>query len=287
MSITNAVLNLLFVSIPEEAFIAIIAITFLNKLDNLFDIYMWKNNLKWLMIATLPTSILICVLRFVMSVPQNIVVKLAIIIMIASMIYIVIKNSDKITILLIFKTAMFTLAGFVITGILEYSYCPIIFSLLHKPQEFFNNVFLYNFLLGLPARVLYTCIITFIIMKKNGKVKVNLFDTLVKSKLIIGIFIATILSVVSLIAYVAKLIENESILFSFQFIDQFIIIVIITSVPTILITLLLIVINYLISGEKENQQMYENAMGSRDENEDINEDGNNSSDEDIYENYYE
>ena len=281
-SITNAVLNLLFVSIPEEAFIAIIALTLLNKLDNLFDIYMWKNNLKWLMIATLPTSILVCVLRFMLLVPQTTVVKLAMTLMITSMVYIVIKNSDKITILLIFKTAMFTLAGFVITGILEYAYCPIIFSLLHKPQEFFNNVFLYNFLLGLPARVLYTCVVVFIIMKKNGKVKVNLFDILIKSKLFIGSFVVTILSVVSLIIYIAKLVKNESILFSFQFIDQFIIIVIITSVPTIFITLLLVVINYLISGERKNQQMYENIG-----NEDGKNNGNINNEEDIYDNYYE
>jgi len=261
-SITNAVLNLLFVSIPEEAFIAIIALTFLKKLDNLFDIYMWKNNLKWLMIATLPTSILICVLRFMLLVPQIIVIKSAMALMIASMIYIVIKNSDKITILLIFKTAIFTLAGFVITGILEYAYCPIISSLLHKPLEFFNNVFLYNFLLGLPARILYTCIIAFIIMKKNGKVKVNLFDTIVKSKFFIGSFAVIIMSVVSIITYIAKLIESESILFSFQFIDQFIIIVIITSVPVILITWLLMVINYFLSKEKMKMQVYENIINN-------------------------
>jgi len=284
-SITNAVLNLLFVSIPEEAFIAIIALTFLKELDNLFDIYMWKNNLKWLMIATLPTSILVCVLRFMLLVPQIIVIKSAMALMITSMIYIVIKNSDKITILLIFKTAMFTLAGFVITGILESVYCPIIFSLLHKPQEFFNNVFLYNFLLGLPARVLYTCVVVFIIMKKNGKVKVNLFDTLIKSKLVIGSFIVTILSVVSLIIYVAKLVNNDGILLNLQFIDQFIIIVIVTSFPTILITLLLIVINYLISGERKNQQMYENVISDGAGNKDMR--CNIGSDEDIYDNYYE
>ena len=95
-SITNAVLNLLFVSIPEEAFIAIIALTFLKELDNLFDIYMWKNNLKWLMIATLPTSILVCVLRFMLLVPQIIVIKSVMALMITSMIYIVVKNSEKI-----------------------------------------------------------------------------------------------------------------------------------------------------------------------------------------------
>jgi len=261
-TIVNAILNMLFVGIPEELFIAIITLTFLKELDNLFDIYMWKKNLKWILIATLPTSILVSVLRFVIAVPQIDVILSAMALMIISMIYIVIKNSDNISIPLILKTAIYTLAGFVITGILEYAYCPIIFSLLHKPQEFFNNVFFYNFLLGLPARILYTCIITFIIMKKNGKVKVNLFDVIIKSKFFMGSFAAIIMSVVSIITYIAKLIESESILFSFQFIDQFIIIVIITSTPVILITWLLIVINYFLSKEKQKMQVYENIINS-------------------------
>ena len=259
-TITNAILNMLFVGIPEELFIAIITLTFLKELDNLFDIYMWKKNLKWILIATLPTSILVSVLRFVIAVPQINVILLAMVLMITSMIYIVIKNSDNITIPLIFKTAIFTLAGFVITGIVEYAYCPIISSLLHKPLEFFNNVFLYNFLLGFPARILYTCIIAFIIMKKNGKVQVNLFDAIVKSKFIIGSFAMIILSMVSIITYIAKLVKSESILFSFQFIDQFIIIVIITSTPVILITWLLMVINYFLSKEKMKRQVYENIV---------------------------
>ena len=97
-------------------------------------------------------------------------------------------------------------------------------------------------------------------MKKNGKVQVNLFDAIVKSKFIIGSFAMIILSMVSIITYIAKLVKSESILFSFQFIDQFIIIVIITSTPVILITWLLMVINYFLSKEKMKRQVYENIV---------------------------
>jgi len=273
--VTNAILNMLFVGIPEEAFIAIITLTFLKELDNLFDIYMWKKNLKWILIATLPTSILVSVLRFVIAIPQIDVILLAMVLMITSMIYIVIKNSDNITIPLIFKTAIFTLAGFVITGIVEYAYCPIISSLLHKPLEFFNNVFLYNFLLGLPARVLYTCVVTFITMKKNGKIQVNLFNIIIKSKFFTSSFMIILLSIVLIIAYIAKLVDGVNILINLQFIDQFIIIILITSVPTILITWALMFVNYLLSKRKQIYQSCENMINT----------ANNNNNQDDY--YYE
>ena len=273
--VTNAILNMLFVGIPEEAFIAIITLTFLKELDNLFDIYMWKKHLKWILIATLPTSILVSVLRFVIAIPQIDVILLAMVLMITSMIYIVIKNSDNITIPLIFKTAIFTLAGFVITGIVEYAYCPIISSLLHKPLEFFNNVFLYNFLLGLPARVLYTCVVTFITMKKNGKIQVNLFNIIIKSKFFTSSFMIILLSIVLIIAYIAKLVDGVNILINLQFIDQFIIIILITSVPTILITWALMFVNYLLSKRKQIYQSCENMINT----------ANNNNNQDDY--YYE
>ena len=142
----HILLNIIFTSIPEEAFIAIITLIFL-KLNNLLDIYMWNRSLKWIALAVLPVSIMINIFRYIIIVPKQNMMISTMIIMILLMEFIVINNSFNITPSLILKTAIFTISGFVIVGIVEYSYCPLILSILDRPLSFFNANVFYNFLL--------------------------------------------------------------------------------------------------------------------------------------------
>ena len=117
LSLPHILLNIIFTSIPEEAFIAIITLIFL-KLNNLLDIYTWNKSLKWIALAVLPVSIMINILKYIIIVPkQNMMISL--------MEFIVLNNSFNITISLILKTAIFTIVGFVIVGLVELSYCPL------------------------------------------------------------------------------------------------------------------------------------------------------------------
>ena len=261
LSLPHIILNIIFTSIPEEAFVAIITLIFL-KLNNLLDIYMWNKSLKWIALAVLPVSIMINILKYIIIVPQQNMMISTMIIMILLMEFIVINNSFNINISLIIKTAIFTISGFVIVGIVEYSYCPLILSLLDRPISFFNANVFYNFLLGLPARMLYLCVISFVIIRRNSTVHIDLFNSIVKNKFFIYGFLLMVLVRISLVSYVVKLIERNNILIYIQFIEKLYIIIGITCVPIVFITLLLMFVNNLLCKEQIKLQVYENILSS-------------------------
>ena len=254
LSLPHIILNIIFTSIPEEAFIAIITLIFL-KLNNLLDIYTWNKSLKWIALAVLPVSIMINILKYIIIVPkQNMMISL--------MEFIVLNNSFNITISLILKTAIFTIVGFVIVGLVELSYCPLILSILDRPISFFNANVYYNFLLGFPAKVLYLCVISFVIMRRNSTVQIDLFNTIVKNKFFIYSLLLMVLVRISLVAYVVKLIERNNILIYIQFVEKLYIVIGITCVPIIFVTLLLMFINNILCKEQMRLQTYENMIYS-------------------------
>jgi len=261
LSFPHILLNTIFTSLPEEAFISIITLIFL-KLNNLLDIYTWNRSLKWIALAVLPVSIMINILKYIIIVPQQNMMISTMIIMILLMEFIVINNSYDINILLILKTAIFTISGFVIVGLVEYSYCPLILSIVDKPISFFNTNVYYNFLLGLPARVLYLCVISFVVMKRNNTVQIDLFKIVIKNKFFVCSFLLIILVRISLVSYVVKLIERNNILIYIQFVEKLYIIIGIICIPIIFITLLLMFVNNLLCKEQIKLQVYENMINS-------------------------
>jgi len=208
------------------------------------------------------TSIMINILKYIIIVPQQNMMISTMIIMILLMEFIVINNSFNINISLIIKTAIFTISGFVIVGIVEYSYCPLILSLLDRPISFFNANVFYNFLLGLPARMLYLCVISFVIIRRNSTVHIDLFNSIVKNKFFIYGFLLMVLVRISLVSYVVKLIERNSILIYIQFVEKLYIIIGIICIPIIFITLLLMFVNNLLCKEQIKLQVYENILSS-------------------------
>ena len=256
--LTNAILNTIFNALPEEIFIVVITLSFL-KIYNLLDILTWKHNLKLILLTALPVSIMINIFRYVIIIPKQTMMISTMIMMIILIECIVIKHSFSINIPLIFKTAIYTIGSFVIIGVIEYAYCPILLSLLHKDLTFINDNVIYNILCALPIRILYLCIISFIIVRKNNKVQINLFDSIIKNNYFVGGFLLTILSIASVITYIAKLVKSNSIIIDLNFIDQLVIVAVIISVPILLVTCSLIFVNYLLSKEKGKLQVYENV----------------------------
>jgi len=257
--LTNAIINTIFTSLPEESFIAIITLIFL-KLNNLLDIYMWNRSIKWIALAVIPVSILINIFKYIIIVPKQNMMISTMIIMILLMQYIVLNNSFNINFSLIFKTAIYTISGFVIVGLVEYSYCPLILSIVDKPISFFNDNVFYNFLLGIPARVLYLCVISFVIMRRNNSVHVDLFRVVFKNKFFVYSFIAIVLARITTIAYITKLIEINSILIYLQFLDKLIIVVTLVCIPILFTTWLLMFVNNLLCKEQMKFQVYENMV---------------------------
>ena len=251
-SITNAFLNTIFVGLPEQMFIVIITLSLL-KINDLLDILMWKRSLTWIMLTALPVAIMANIFKYIIIVPKQNSILSIMFLMIILMEYIVITNSFDINISLIFKTAIYTVGSFVIVGIIEYAYCPLLLSLLDKPYSFFNDNVMYNIL----------WIVSLILVRKNSKVKINLFSSVIRNKFIISGLLLVLSTRVLVVNYMNKLVENNSIIIKLQFIDELIAIVIITSIPLIFLTWLLMVINHYLCKEKTAQMVCEN-VGNQD-----------------------
>jgi len=267
--VTNALFNTIFVSIPEEAFIVIMTLIFLGDFYDLLDIRMWKHGLKWIMVATLPVSIMINVFRYIIIIPKSLMSLISMVTMIILMIYVIVKNSHDINKKMILKTIMYTILSFIIVGIIEEAYYPILLSLLHKQISFFNNIVFYNLLLAIPTRILQLCVVLFILIRKNNKVQVNLFNTIIKNRFFTNTFFAILILIVLIIIYIAKLVNTDNILMNLEIFDQLIIIIIITSIPVILITWFLTFVNYLLTKEKQIQQTYESLVPQDDIMDDV------------------
>ena len=106
--VTNALLNTILVSIPEESFIVIMTLVFLRRFDML-DIRMWKHSLKWIMVPTLPVAIMINVFRYIVIIPKPLMSLTSFILMVVLIIYLIVKNSYDIDKKIIFKTIIFTI----------------------------------------------------------------------------------------------------------------------------------------------------------------------------------
>ena len=258
-NVTNALLNLILVSIPEEAFIVIMTLVFLKRFD-MMDIRMWRSNLKWIMLPTIPTAIMINVFRYIIIIPRPMMSLVTFILMNILIVYMVLKNSYTINKKLVVQTIIYTVLSFIIVGLIELSCFPILLSILHNPISFFNNNIVYNILLAIPTRILHLCIIVFIITKKNNKIQIDLFNTIIRNKFFTNSFLVIIISIVLIIIYATKLMMINNILENLQIADQLIIIMITTSIPIILITWFLIFVNYLLTREKQIQQTYESLV---------------------------
>ena len=63
-SLINALLNMFFVSLPEELFVVSIVLIFIGR-DDLLDLRMWKDNIKWVSIPAIGMSFIISFSRFI------------------------------------------------------------------------------------------------------------------------------------------------------------------------------------------------------------------------------
>jgi len=257
--VTNALLNFILVSVPEETVIVILTLIFLKRFDML-DIRMLKYNLKILFIPILPVAIIVNLFRYIIIIPRPIMSLSAISLMSILLVYIIIKNSYTVTRRVIIKTIIFTVLSFITVGLIETLYYPITLIMLHKEMAFFDNNILYNFLISLPGRILEVCVISYIIVKRNNQIPINLFNTVIRNKFFTNSFIFIMVFSLFVIIYMAKLIIINNIFNNLNLFDQLIINIIVMAIPTLLITWFLIFINYLLTKEKQIQQTYENLV---------------------------
>jgi len=258
--VTNALLNMILVSIPEETVITIITLIFLKRFD-LLDIRMWRQNLKYFAIPILPVVIIINLFRYIIIIPRPFMSLSALVLMNILFIYMTTKSSYiKTNKKIIFRIIIFTILSFVIVGLVETFYYPITMMMLHKNMDFFDNNIIYNFFISLPGRIIEICLISFILMKRNSQIQISLFNTIIKNRFFTISFIFIMSFSLLIIVYMAKVIIVDDILAHLHLIDQLFINILVMTTPIILITWFLIFINYLLTKEKQIQQNYENLV---------------------------
>lgn len=197
-NILNALLNTIFVSIPEESVWVAIVLVGLRRFD-LLDWRRWKENIKWLAIPIIPTAIMSNILRYVIKVPAPVMTTTTILVLCSSIIYIVmitdtLNITKKSKTLLFFKTILLFLLSTVIMCLTELSYFPILLFLENISANIINENILNNFLFSFPSRVLQIIILIYIIYNKTFNIKFKQILLIFKDK-----FLMTMLSVCALI----------------------------------------------------------------------------------------
>jgi len=254
-SFINALLNMFFVSLPEELFVVSIVLIFIGR-DDLLDLRMWKDNIKWVSIPAIGMSFIISFSRFInISKPLSQITGM---ILLYLLILVVIKNNNLLQEKTkYFKILFYTALGFAIISILE-SYYPLILTLTKTTILYINTHFIYNFLCALPARVIEYSILVYLLVKKRDDVKIRLFDIILKNNFLKRSMVSLLIGVTITTMYLIKLIGIDLILINLSFFEQLIIVIMMFIIPTITITFILLIVNYILKIEKRIRQTYEN-----------------------------
>ncbi|MCE5220165.1 MAG: hypothetical protein LLF98_02560 [Clostridium sp.] len=183
-SIVNAVLNTVFVSIPESI-IWVLFVLFLLKRNDLLDIYRWKDNLKQIMIAVIPVSISINLMRYILHIGNLINFIIIEVMMILLITYIIKKNNflqEKINYLKIVIYVL--LADFILIFITEGLLGLIVIQILNMNIETINNNILLNIVLSFIPRSIQILLISFCIYKQNIGKMINYIELIIENKVL-------------------------------------------------------------------------------------------------------
>lgn len=258
-SVVNALLNFIFVSIPEEIFLVAMTLIFIKRFD-LLDIRMWKQNLKWLIIPILPVSLMITIFKYIFVIPRPFMTIINLIIFYILMTFILRKNSFEFNKKDYWNLLLGFSLSFVVLGVLEGLTAPVLLYLFNQPLDILNKSFFWNFTLSIPSRTTEYLIVIFIIIKHNSTIKIRLFDMISKNNfLLISIILFSLASNIFGV-FILKLIGIDKILDKINLIEQMIVIMSVFLIPTIILFWILFIINSSLTREKRIQQTYESLI---------------------------
>ena len=256
-SFINALLNMFFVSLPEELFVVSIVLIGIGR-DDLLDLRMWKDNIRWVSMPAIGMSFIISFARLT-NIPKSFI-QITGILVLYLLTLVVIKNNnllqEKIK---YFKTLFYIILGIAIISILE-CYYPLILSLTKTNILYINSHFILNFLCAMPARVIEYSILVYLLVKKSDDVKIKLFDIILKNSFLKRSMFSLLIGIMITMIYLIKLIGIDLILINLSFLEQLIIVIMMFIIPTITITFILLIVNYILKVEKRIRQTYENLV---------------------------
>jgi len=262
-SITNAVMNFLLVSLPEES-IWLISILILMKRFDLLDKYMWRDKIKYLIFPILLSSISINFLKYIIVAPRLVISISAILTIYVGIIYILkapennILN-EKIPYIKIF---FYVLSSFAVLIVLvECLYSPIILTYVEKSIIEINSVWTMNFLLSTPARLIQFFMIIILLSLQNRKAYLNIMQSIFsdnKISLTIIIFISILIIFWTLLI---NIFGNYKILSLYNVNEQILFSILLFLVPSMLLILMIYLVILFIEKinklNKSHQNMFE------------------------------
>ena len=261
-SITNAIMNFLLVSLPEES-IWLISTLILMKRFDLLDKYMWKDKIKYLALPVFLSSISINFLKYIIVAPRLVISISAILTIYVGIIYIlkIPENNmlnEKIPYFKILFYVLLNLAGLII--LVEYLYAPIFLIYIKKSIIEINYMWNMNFLLSIPARVIQFFIIIIILIIQNKKTYVNIMQSIFSDKKI-TITVTSFISI--LIIFWIILIDifgKYNIMSQFKINQQIILNILLLIVPSILLMLMIYLIVLFIEQINRIQMSHRNMF---------------------------
>ena len=266
-SITNAIMNFLLVSLPEESIWLISTLVLMKRFD-LLDKYMWREKIKWLALPVFLSSISINFLKYIIVAPRLVISISAILTIYVGIIYILkapennILN-EKIPYIKIF---FYVLSSFAVLIVLvECLYSPIILTYVEKSIIEINSVWTMNFLLSTPARLIQLFMIIILLSLQNRKVYLNIMQSIFsdnKISLTIIIFISTLIIFWTLLI---NIFGNYKILSQYGFNEQILFSILLFLVPSILLILMIYLVILFIEKINKMQKSHQNMIENFDD----------------------
>lgn len=254
-NVTNALLNCLTVSIPEEIVWFFLTMILLKRFD-LLDRYRWKENIKWLLIPVIPTAISINLFRYILSFPKIYMFFVTLSLFIILISY-VIKKTKRIEEKYIYlKVILYSFIGITIVTLTECFYMPIILYIMKINITQANNNISINFLLSLPERVFQILLIIILLNRNSSSNTIYIFkyrEILVTATIFIGIILFSLISII-------RAIGQFNLLINLSLWMQVLVGVTLVLIPTVLVSVYFLPINFLIDKLNKTQQSYENIL---------------------------
>lgn len=160
----NAILNTIFVSIPEEIIWLVLTLILLKRYD-LLDRYRLKKNIKWLAIPVIPMAVMVNIFRYVIIIPRVLATFGTLIMFYCLIIYMVIKT-DITKELSKIKIVLCLLLSTCFIFVTDSTIAPFLMYYLNVPITDINNNIILNILVSFVPRLIQIAILFYILTKK-------------------------------------------------------------------------------------------------------------------------
>lgn len=262
-NITNAVLNFCFISLPEELIWILLCIIFLKRYD-LLDKYMWKENIKWIMLPVILSSISINI--FIYIIPNFILKFFVTLFVLYFSIDYILKKTDPIDEdIKWYKILISILSSIFIIIMTENIYVPTMFHTFNLTLDLLNKNIILKIIISLPAKTFQILSIYFIYKKYSNKNE-KYISNILKDRILSLVTITFGGLILFMLICTIKLVISSEVINKLSLMTQVSISVLITIIPTILVFLYIIPINYLLSQlfrvQQNYQQMYDDVDNS-------------------------